>query len=351
MQETPIFCEEQPLADIVKDIVLPRVNREGMANIFVAVPQWEPPLALPDGMTATRKPIQGKRVAVRVKHNYGKFFTEEAVWIEDNLQSMRVPEFFGVLKYPVNIQVADYVLHCLPGHGILVPPGIPFTHRFEKAASPCEMLRMYPYHEGLLCWQVQHWRDAENQPQVREQACSIPHSQASSYLSDLVEEAVARHIHHEVVCDSLLKILFSLLHRDLQELPVLKTGVPFDDRPDHCSQMMHPINMAQEYMKRNLRAPLSIDDVARHAGMSRSVFTTQFRARTGLTFVRYLQNLRFNAACELLKGGDLRINQIAAAVGLKDDRMRVIFQEREGMSPSRYRKYYRSKRKNEAISH
>ena len=335
-----ITNDERPLADIVKNGFLPQVNREGMANVFVAQPRWEPHLTLPDGMTATRKPIQGKRVAVRINHSYGKFFTEEAVWPEDDLQSLRVPKFFGVLKYPVDIQIADYVLHCRPGQSVIVPPGIPFTHWFKNAPPKWEMLLLSPYHEGLLCWHTQRWRDAENKSQVREQACSIPHSRVSSCLSDLVEEAVARREHCEAVCDSLIKILFSFLHRDLQHLPILKTGVPFGAMADQRTPMTHPIRIAQEYIERNLRESLVIDDVARRVGMSRSVFTTQFRARTGKTFVAYLQDLRFNAACELLKGGDLGINQTAAAAGLKDDRMRVIFQEREGMTPSEYRRRY-----------
>lgn len=343
MQKTsmPVTNDEEALSDIVKDVVLPQIVREGMSNIFVAVPQWKPHLALPAGMTVTRKPIQGKRVAVRMKHNYGKFFTEEAIWPEDDLQSMRVPKFFGVLKYPVDLQIADYVLHCRPGHSVIVPPGIPFTHRFEKAPSKWEMLLLCPYREGLLCWHTQRWRNADNKPRVREQTCSIPHSQSSSSLSDLVEEAVACREHCEIICDSLVKILFSLLHRDLQRLPILKTGVPFDSIMDHRAHTTHPIRIAQKYIERNLREPLVIDDVARHLGMSRTVFTTQFRARTGKTFVTYLQDLRFNAACELLKGGDLGINQIAAAAGFKEDRMRTIFREREGMAPSEYRRQYR----------
>lgn len=333
--------DDSSLAGIIKNDILPLVNHEGMANVFVAVQQWTPYLTLPYGMTATRKPITGKRIAMRTKHNYGKFFTEEAVWPKDNLQSMRVPRLFYILRYPLDIQISDYVLHCQLGHCVIVPPGTPSTHLFENWSSNWEMLRMQPYHEGLLCWHAQGWRNEKDKFLMREQSCSIPHSRASSYLRDLVEEAGPRREHHEVVCDGLIKILFSLLHRELQHLPVLKTGVPFNARSEQRPHATHPIRTAQEYIERNLREPLSIDDVARHVGMSRTIFTNQFRTRTGKTFVQYLQDLRFHAACELLRGGDMAIRQVAAAVGLKNDRMRVIFQEREGMAPSKYRQRHR----------
>jgi AraC-like DNA-binding protein len=342
--------EQEALADILKTIILPQVERNGMDQTFTAPPRWQPDMDLPEGMTATRKSLRGKRVPVRGMRAYGSMAVVEASWPEDNLHSARTPKLCFILRFPTMLQVSDYVLHCRPGHGILLPPGIPFTYRYDSSLPNQEMLQMMPYHGGLICWHTRHWQDAARKPHVREQSCSVPRSQAVFYINQLVEEAVRNAPRRRLVCDSLLKIMLVLLLREIWELPVLRTGEMDTMNPRPLAQTAYSIKQVQQYIERNLREPLSIDKVARYVCMSRTVFTAWFRAKTGKSFSRYLQDLRFEEACELLRGGDLGVHHIAAAVGLKPGRLRVLFQEREGIPPLEYRRRNRLDEEKEAAN-
>ena len=335
--------EEHALADIIKNVVLPQLERVPCAEIFAACPRWRAGMELPQGISIIRKPLRGKRVPARKQRAYGTTSVIEASWPEDNLYSARTPKLYFILSFPTKIQFANYLVHCQPGSILLAPPGIPFTQRYESPLQNQETLQMMPYHHGLICWHTRRWEDANGQSHVRERTCSIPHSQVAFYLHQLSEEATGQREHRGLICDSLLKITVAQLHRELQELPVLQTG-EIDDETDSPKQYQttYSIKQAEEYIERNLREPLSIDKVARYVCMSRTVFTAQFRARTGKTFSQYLQDMRFDAACELLKDGDLGIKHIAAAVGLKPNRMRVLFHERKGLTPQQFRQMSRN---------
>jgi transcriptional regulator GlxA family with amidase domain len=46
-------------------------------------------------------------------------------------------------------------------------------------------------------------------------------------------------------------------------------------------------------------------------------------------------------ARELLRNGDLAVRHVASDVGVKQSRLRALFQQREGVSPSEYRRQQR----------
>jgi len=335
-------AEQHALAAILKEAILSRVEQNGMGLVYTARARWQPDREIPRGMRATYKPLHDRRVPVRTIRAYGDFSLTEAEWPKDNLHAARTPKLIFVLRLPTILRIADYELHCLPGHGVLVPSGIPSTRIQNSTAKNQELFQLMPYSSGLLCWLARRWVDEEGKLCVKEQTCSIPHSQTTFYLNRLVEEATSQNEHGSLVCDSLLKIILSLLHRELQQVPLLTTGkIASDPNSLVHGAKTSSIREAEDYIKRNLRKPLSIDAVARHVLMSRTIFTAQFHARTGKTFTRYVQDMRFEAACELLAGGDLAIAHVAAAVGLKPDRMRVLFRERVGLSPQKFREHSR----------
>ena len=345
--------ENSVLFDVLENSVIPWVERDGMSTVYVAIPHWEPLMTLPEGMTATHKPLQGKRIAARGGRAYGSTSVIESRWIEDGLQSTRTPKLCFIITGCVVYQAHDYVLHCQPGHGILLPPGTPFAssgHTYldqtKQSQGVCEFLQMMPYHGGLICWLSRRRYDDSSDPHVQESTCSIPHSRVPFYLNQLVDEALKNQSHRLLICDSLLKIALAFLQRELQELPVLQTGEIHDtESPVLPEYRTYSIKHAQEYIENNLREPLSIDKVARYVCMSRTVFTERFRAKTDKTFSQYVQDLRFEEACKLLSGSDLAVKHIAAAVGLQPNRMRALFHERKGASPLQYRNNYRTTEK------
>ncbi len=63
-----------------------------------------------------------------------------------------------------------------------------------------------------------------------------------------------------------------------------------------------------------------------------------FRQETGLSFREYLQKVRIEKSCQLLAGSDMRIGEIAQAVGYEDKKFfNTIFKKIVKMTPREYR--------------
>ncbi len=97
-----------------------------MEKILVVSPRWRRSFELPEGMHWTRRALLDKRVPVRGRRAYGASAVVGARWPHDNLHSTRTPKLCFVLSGSMEMRVADYVLHCRAGHGLLLPPGTPF---------------------------------------------------------------------------------------------------------------------------------------------------------------------------------------------------------------------------------
>lgn len=340
--------EQSKISLILENSILPWVARWGVSRVFVTAPQWKRGLNLPEGMKVTQRPMLGKRIPKRSGRPYGGATVVNAEWPEDQLHSARTPKLCFILAGPVAYRIADYVVHCKPGHGLLIPAGVPFANghglNYLDETQPnqglCEILQILPYNGGLLCWKSRSQMDSLGMTHKSEETCSIPHSAVSFYLDRLMIEATTQNLHNRIVCNSLLNIAMALLHRELQQLPIIVTGeidavrdVPPSARKEYS------IEQAQAYIHNNLREPLTIERVARFVCMSRTAFTEQFRLQTGKTFTEYVIEQRFQEACSILVGTDLAVRHVSSLVGLKPNRMRVLFHEREGISPTEFRRH------------
>ena len=63
---------------------------------------------------------------------------------------------------------------------------------------------------------------------------------------------------------------------------------------------------------------LSVDDVARLMGMSRSVYFKKIKALTGIGPNDYFKSLRLQRAAELLDTGEMSITEISYSIGIAD---------------------------------
>ncbi len=329
--------------------VIPWVSRRGMEQMYVALPSWEEYQRLkpdlPEGSWITPKPLKGKRKAMYGMRAYGKTSVVNASWREDRMQSARSPRLNFVLSGHVSIQLADYVFHCRAGHSFLIPPDVPFPSGDEPhyeinadGSASCEMFMMLPHYEGATCWTNREWLN-KDETFGRDQAiASLSHSIASPYLLRLTEEVEVGGKYQTAICNSLLGLIATTLHRELLTAPSIRAGTMLPDQIGSGEvSAKHPITLAQEYVQRHLRYPLTIEDVARQAYMSRTTFTAQFRQKTGKSFNEFVNDCRLEEAKRLLGETDLGIVHVAAQVGLKPSRMRSLFHERTGNSPATYR--------------
>jgi AraC-like DNA-binding protein len=348
-------ADTQLLQNLLLRKIIPWVQTRGMANIFVAYPSWK---ALkkadpnfPDGASVTHKPLHGKRVRGKNQRSHGNMGVEEYRWPKDKLLSARVPKVCFVVEGPVAFQIADYVLHCSPGHGILLPPGTPFPDgtlavldQTKMHHSACELLMILPRQVSVNCWTSRQWYEQPGKMLHKSVTCSAPQSQIPNLLYQLINEALQKKLHWERLCGCLLEMLLSLLHRELQPLPVFQGGNI--SLGGIAEQIPDPIKRVEEYIQNNLQSTaylsLTIDEMARYAYLSRTAFIRQFRERTGKSFNEYVNDCRYEKACQLLRGSDLAMEPVSQQVGIKTRSLHLLMRQRAGLSPTAFRRKYSS---------
>jgi AraC-like DNA-binding protein len=93
-----------------------------------------------------------------------------------------------------------------------------------------------------------------------------------------------------------------------------------------------------------LAEDLSLDDLARQAGLSRFHFVRAFRAAAGTTPMRWLRHQRLHAARALLLTTDLPLRIIASRVGFQDEfQLSRVFRRDVGRAPSSLRELTRNR--------
>jgi transcriptional regulator GlxA family with amidase domain len=99
------------------------------------------------------------------------------------------------------------------------------------------------------------------------------------------------------------------------------------------------IQSALDFARRNLRAPLSVEQLAEVANLSPRQFSRAFRAETGQSPAKAVENLRVEAARLLMEDGQLPIDTVARETGFADrERMRRAFLRAFGQPPQAIRR-------------
>ncbi len=96
------------------------------------------------------------------------------------------------------------------------------------------------------------------------------------------------------------------------------------------------------WMMAHLAEPLTVEDLARHAGWAPRTFARRFVAETGTTPLRWLADQRLDEARRLLETTDLAIDQVAERSGLGSGaNLRLHLSRRLGVTPTAYRRTFR----------
>lgn len=102
------------------------------------------------------------------------------------------------------------------------------------------------------------------------------------------------------------------------------------------------INQAMRYMRQNASAALSVEQVARHVGMSPSHFAHRFSAVARTTPMRFLKQVRLEAARDLLVLSRLRAGEAAQRVGYEStSHFNRDFKAAYGATPASYARQLR----------
>jgi AraC family transcriptional regulator, melibiose operon regulatory protein len=123
-------------------------------------------------------------------------------------------------------------------------------------------------------------------------------------------------------------------------------GLAGESRPAHLASAPSPqdtkrIDSITSFLAANYREPLSIADIASHAGLHPKHLMTIFRKSTGMTVKRYLMGLRLAHAQRLLTTSKMHIIDIAMESGFGSlNRFYVAFSRHTGERPLKYRKLH-----------
>jgi AraC-like DNA-binding protein/ligand-binding sensor protein len=99
------------------------------------------------------------------------------------------------------------------------------------------------------------------------------------------------------------------------------------------------VTRARRYIRDNLSERLTLEDVARHAGLSPHHFCKVFRRAAGINLIDYINRSRIESARQLLLRDDARVSEIAFEVGYQSlSQFNRTFRSVTGESPSGYRK-------------
>jgi len=95
---------------------------------------------------------------------------------------------------------------------------------------------------------------------------------------------------------------------------------------------------ATSYVEENISRPdLSVEEMARHIGMSRAHLYKRLMAVSGRTPVEFIRDIRLKRAAELLKDSRFNVSEVAYQVGFNHPKyFSKYFSEVYGVLPSVY---------------
>lgn len=126
---------------------------------------------------------------------------------------------------------------------------------------------------------------------------------------------------------------------DTLALHILRSAAPVPPERVTGGLPAGVLRRVQDHIEVELADRLSIDDLARDAGLSPYHFSRAFRATTGVTPHRYVLERRIAQAKALLRGSDTPIAQVALCTGFSSQtHLTDCFRRLVGTSPGEYRR-------------
>ena len=105
-----------------------------------------------------------------------------------------------------------------------------------------------------------------------------------------------------------------------------------------------PIRELQAWLPENLTGDLSVEGLAGRVAMSPRNFTRVFTRETGITPAKYVEEVRLNAARQLLEQTTQGVEQIAVTTGFGGGlNLRRVFERNLQLTPTEYRERFCSR--------
>jgi AraC-like DNA-binding protein len=103
------------------------------------------------------------------------------------------------------------------------------------------------------------------------------------------------------------------------------------------TERLNSIKNVLAYISDNYYNNISLDNLAKIAGMNPKYFCRYFRSMTGRTPIDYLNYYRIECACEMLSTKDISIKEAAISCGFNDESYFIkTFHKYKGITPKQF---------------
>lgn len=173
---------------------------------------------------------------------------------------------------------------------------------------------------------LHHERSFDNRLPAQDESAR----QVLALMRDMLEECREARAEYELIVKAKLLLLLGILGRRYSDL----LSSPIDESGGHLREL----DSALSYINANLCSDLSLDAIARSAGMSRSCFCAAFKRLNGISAWSYITKKRVELAARRLLDSDMSVTEIAGLCGYNTmANFNRSFRMLTGSSPREYR--------------
>lgn len=113
----------------------------------------------------------------------------------------------------------------------------------------------------------------------------------------------------------------------------------FQKRNQKTSEdLQYAVHKANEFIRQHYTEDISLADIARYVCLSSSYLSRIYKKQTGMSTVNHIKRLRIEKATQLLETSNMKIQDVALAVGYNSSRyFLAVFRSIVGKGPTEYR--------------
>lgn len=332
-----------PLLEALK-ITQRRLEQSGADHLMVAAPTLKAftRQRLPAHVRVSVKKRRSARAASKGPRYYRNSSATLARWPEDGQEANVLPALLCVLRGHADFHIGDYLVQCQPGDVLFFPSGVPqpdssrphYLAPYENKS--CELFWMCPGApdgHAVECW-ICHSHNEEHYNGSDDEVAWVRNDLLVRQFFGLAEEL--REDEDRKLGYHLFSGMLLLAQREIERGHTFLPGHQ-GDRPEESQIPLDPVEQACSYIKSHLNQSLSINRLARQVCLSPTSLTRKFRGQTGKSLTEYINEVRLEEAKSLLLQTEWSINHVCRYVGLQPARMRQLFQQHVGCSPTRLR--------------